>query len=370
MKSKLKRVLKYQIALTLVPGVGDIIGKKLVSYCGGVEAVFLEKKKNLLKIPGIGESTVNSIVNYEMSEKVEKEIEFIEKYKIKPLFYLDETYPNRLKQCIDGPVMLYYMGNADLNYEKIISIVGTRSITEYGRDMCKQIVKDLSNLNVMIISGLAYGVDTYAHKAALDNGLQTIAVLAHGLDRVYPHTNKSLAEKMLKNGGLLTDFLSETKPDRENFPKRNRIIAGISDAVVVIEAAKRGGALITADIANSYNRDVFAVPGKVSDTFSEGCNHLIKTNKAALIQSAEDIVYIMGWETQRKKTQNKQRKLLLDLTEEQKSVYEILSEKLSISIDELCSKSDLNVSKIAEVLLNFELEGIVKSLPGKVYQLV
>lgn len=362
-------MLRYRIALTLIPGVGDIIGKKLVSYCGGVDAIFKEKKSNLLKIPNIGESIVNSIVNHDVFDRVDKELAFIEKYNIKPLFYLDAAYPLRLKQCIDSPLMLYYMGNSDLNADKIISVVGTRNVTEYGKDMCKQIIKDLSQQNVLIVSGLAYGVDTYSHKAALDNNLQTIGILAHGLDRVYPQTNKSLAEKMIKNGGLLTEFMSCTNPDRENFPKRNRIIAGIADAVVVIEAAKKGGALITAEIANSYNRDVFAVPGKNTDIYSEGCNHLIKINKANLMQSADDILYIMGWETSKKPKKTAQKQLFIELTPEQKTIYDILSMKANTSIDELCINSKLNVSKVAEILLNFELEGIIKSLPGKVYQL-
>lgn len=362
-------MLRYRIALTLIPGVGDIIGKKLVSYCGGVDAIFKEKKSNLLKIPSIGESIVNSIVNHDVFDRVDKELAFIEKYNIKPLFYLDAAYPLRLKQCIDSPLMLYYMGNSDLNTDKIISVVGTRNVTEYGKDMCKQIIKDLSQQNVLIVSGLAYGVDTYSHKAALDNNLQTIGILAHGLDRVYPQTNKSLAEKMIKNGGLLTEFMSCTNPDRENFPKRNRIIAGIADAVVVIEAAKKGGALITAEIANSYNRDVFAVPGKNTDIYSEGCNHLIKINKANLMQSADDILYIMGWETSKKPKKTAQKQLFIELTPEQKTIYDILSLKANTSIDELCINSKLNVSKVAEILLNFELEGIIKSLPGKVYQL-
>lgn len=362
-------MLRYRIALTLIPGVGDIIGKKLVSYCGGVDAIFKEKKSNLLRIPNIGESIVNSIVNHDVFDRVDKELAFIEKYNIKPLFYLDAAYPLRLKQCIDSPLMLYYMGNSDLNADKIISVVGTRNVTEYGKDMCKQIIKDLSQQNVLIVSGLAYGVDTYSHKAALDNNLQTIGILAHGLDRVYPQTNKSLAEKMIKNGGLLTEFMSCTNPDRENFPKRNRIIAGIADAVVVIEAAKKGGALITAEIANSYNRDVFAVPGKNTDIYSEGCNHLIKINKANLMQSADDILYIMGWETSKKPKKTAQKQLFIELTPDQKTIYDILSLKANTSIDELCINSKLNVSKVAEILLNFELEGIIKSLPGKVYQL-
>ncbi|NVN93883.1 MAG: DNA-protecting protein DprA [Bacteroidetes bacterium] len=362
-------MLRYRIALSLIPGVGDIIGKKLISYCGGVEAVFKEKKSNLLKIPGIGETLVNSIVNHDMFERVDKEIAFIEKFNIKPLFYLDAAYPNRLKQCIDSPMLLYYIGNADLNSIKIVSVVGTRNITEYGKDICKQLIKDMASQEILIVSGLAYGVDTCAHKAANENNMPTVAVMAHGLDRVYPQLNKPLAEKMIQHGGLLTEFMSETNPDRENFPKRNRIIAGMADAVIVVEAAKRGGALITADIANSYNRDVFAVPGKLTDVFSEGCNHLIKTNKAALIQSADDLFYIMGWELNKKPQKTSQRQLFIELKPEEQIIYDLLSQKSSFSIDELCINSKLNVSKVAEALLNLELEGIIKAMPGKVFKL-
>lgn len=362
-------MLRYQIAITLIPGVGDIIAKKLISYCGSVEGVFKEKKQNLLKIPSIGETLVKSIVNQKVFERVDKEMEFIEKYKIKTLFYLDDNYPFRLKQCVDGPLMLYYLGNANLNADKIVSIVGTRSITEYGKENCRKLIKELSAHDVLIVSGLAYGVDSCAHKTALENNLFTVGVLAHGLDRVYPSLNKSLAEKMTQKGGLLTDFMSETNPDRENFPKRNRIIAGVSDAVIVIEAAKRGGALITAEIANSYNRDVFAVPGKIGDTFSEGCNNLIKTNKAALIQSAEDIMYIMGWDNKKTKQKAVQKQLFIELNEVEKNLYDILSKKENCSLDEICNQTKFSVSKIAEALLNLELEGIVKCLPGKIYKL-
>lgn len=362
-------MLRYRIALTLIPGVGDIIGKKLVSYCGGVEAIFKEKKGNLLKIPGVGETVVKAIVNHDMFDRVDKEMGFIEKFNIKPLFYLDAAYPTRLKQCTDNPMMLYYIGNANLNTTKIVSVVGTRNITEYGKDICRQLIKDMASQEILIVSGLAYGVDTCAHKTANENNLPTVAVLAHGLDRVYPNLNKPLAGKMIKNGGLLTEFMSETNPDRENFPKRNRIIAGMADAVIVIEAAKKGGALITADIANSYNRDVFAVPGKLTDTFSEGCNHLIKTNKAALIQSVDDLLYIMNWGENKMAKKSTQRQLFIELKAEEQIIYDLMSQKPCSSIDELSGKTKLNVSKIAEALLSLELEGIIKAMPGKVYKL-
>ncbi len=363
-------MLVYKIGITLIPGIGSINGKKLIDYCGGIKAVFKEKKENLLKISGIGESSANSIINQDVLIRAEKEIKFIKKNNITPLFYLDSGYPNRLKHCIDSPLMLYYKGNADLNNDKTISVVGTRRATEYGKRVCNELVRGLANQNVLIVSGLAYGIDVCAHRAALDNNLNTVAVLAHGLDRIYPYVHKSIAKKMLDKGGLITEFLSETNPDKGNFPKRNRIIAGLSDAVIVVESAKRGGALITAEIANSYNRDVFAVPGKLADDkYSEGCNHLIKINKAALIESSKDIEYIMGWEEIKKTKLSKQYELFVKLSEEEKIVVNILKDNGESSIDWLCNKSQLNMGKVAAVLLNLEFQGIVRSLPGKLYRL-
>lgn len=361
--------LIYKIAITLVPNVGCVNGKNLIAYCGGVEAIFTEKKRFLMKIPGIGEATVNSIINHNVFERAEEEIRFIEKFRIKPLFYLDDDYPARLKQCTDSPLLLYYKGDADLNNAKIVAIVGTRKATEYGRDMCHRIVEGLSESNVLIISGLAYGIDTWSHKAALDYNLPTVAALGHGLDQIYPYTNRSLAEKMLVNGGLITEFVSHTKPDRENFPMRNRIIAGMSDAVVVIEAGVKGGALITADLANSYNRDVFAVPGRISDSFSEGCNNLIKTNRAALIQSADDIRYILNWDSHKNLKKTVQRKLFVELQPDEQQVVDLLRNEGDQNIDSVIQKIGLQPSKAASALLNLEFEGIIRCMPGKIYRL-
>ena len=282
-------MLLYQIGLTLLPGVGDVLGKKLVAYCGGVEEVFRQSRKSLEKIPGIGVKLVDSIVNQKVLFRAEEEIRFIEKYNITPLFYLDKKYPARLKNCDDGPIMLFFKGNADMNVARVVSMVGTRKATDYGKSVCEKIIEDLKAYGILVISGLAYGIDTCAHRAALEQNLMTVAVLGHGLDMIYPYLNRHLAEKMVDQGGLLTEFMSKTKPDRENFPRRNRIIAGLADATIVIEAAKTGGALITAEIANSYSRDVFSVPGRIGDPWSEGCNSLIKTNKAALVQRAADV---------------------------------------------------------------------------------
>lgn len=360
--------LLYQIALTMIPGIGDINGKRLLSYCGGLEAIFKEKRSALLKIPGIGPVTLKSILNKSVFDQAEKEIRFIEKFMIQSFFYLDEKYPFRLKNCVDGPMMIYYKGNADLNSSKILSVVGTRKASSYGRKMCKEIIEELKDLDVLIVSGLAYGIDTLAHRNALMNELPTLAVLAHGLDRIYPPTNRALAEKMLIKGGLLTEFRSETKPDRENFPKRNRIVSGLSDATLVIESALKGGALITADIANSYNRDVFAVPGRTTDPYSEGCNFLVKTHRAALVQSAKDIKYILAWDEDERKVKS-QKKIFIELNKEEQKIVDLLKENETLGIDLICIKIELPTSKVASTLLNLEFRGVVQCLPGKVFKL-
>jgi len=361
--------LKYKIALTLIPDIGHILAKRLVSYCGSAEAVFKEKRPALEKIPGIGSFSAKAVLGHDVFERAEDEIKFIEKNEIQPIFYLDSNYPKRLTHCEDSPVLLYFKGKANLNSEKMISIVGTREATDYGKELCEKLVADLAAHDVMIVSGLAYGIDICAHKAAMDNQLSTICVLAHGLDKIYPGVHSSAAQKMLENGGWLTDFTSKTIPDRENFPSRNRIVAGISDATIVIESKAGGGSLITADIANSYSRDVFAFPGKVGDECSVGCNNLIKQNKAALIQSAADVIYIMGWEQTKSAKGPQQKQLFVELKPEEELLVNVLKEKEAINIDDLCLVCKMPMSKVSSLLLTLEFSGIVRSLPGKVYRL-
>jgi DNA processing protein len=363
--------LLHQIALTFIPGVGNVTGKKLMAVCGSAEAIFTEKKSAMLKAERVGEIIVNSIMQHRAMalEKAEKELGFIERYKIKALFYTDKDYPSRLKECVDGPILINFKGNANLNHPRIVAVVGTRRATNYGKEICEKIIDGLKNLDVLVVSGLAYGIDTCAHKTALDRGLQSIAVLAHGLDRIYPPLNKSLAERMLSQGGLLSDFPSGTNPDRENFPSRNRIIAGLADATIVVEAGMKGGALITAEIANSYNRDVFSVPGNLGNYYSDGCNFLIKTNRAALLQSAEDIKYIMNW-GEPVKNQVVQRKLMIELSPAQEKIVEVLQHNGEASIDRLCDETAISPALVANALLNLEFEGIIKTLPGKMYKLV
>jgi DNA processing protein len=362
-------LLKYQIALTLIPGVGDVNGKRLVSYCAGVEAIFHEKRAALLKIPGIGQATVNSILSQQVLHRAEREIEFIVSNDLEPLFYTDANYPRRMLNCEDGPLLLYYKGTADLNASRMIAFVGTRKATDYGRDRCAEMIEDLKAKEVVVVSGLAYGIDGCAHRKAVDCGIETVGVMAHGHDRIYPLQHHRLAVSMLEHGGLLTEFPSGTNPDRENFPKRNRIVAGMCDAVVVIESAQKGGAMITAGLANSYNRDVFAVPGRTSDPASQGCNMLIKSNRAALAESLRDISYIMGWDDL-KKPAKAQRSLFVVLTEEEKILMELLDSRQAIGMDQLIVKANMPASKVASALLNLEFEGLVKSLPGKLFKLI
>lgn len=361
--------LLYQIALTLVPGIGNVLGKKLVTYCGSAEAVFREKNKLVAKVPRVGGKVLEALSGKTILERAAKELAFIEKFRIRALFFLDKDYPFRLKNCIDSPVMLYYKGTSDLNGSRIIGVVGTRNATDYGKGACHKIISDLAGDKVMIVSGLAYGIDSCAHRTALENNLETIGVLGHGLDRIYPYQNRILAEKMTKNGGLLTEFTSDNLPDRENFPMRNRIIAGISDAILVVEAAEKGGALITAEIANSYNRDVFAVPGRINDIYSEGTNQLIRKNMASLVQSAADVRYLMGWETQGKMPDGFQKKIFLEMTTDEKVLVDYLGTNGPSGIDDICIQCRLTMSTTSAALLNLEFEGIVKSMPGKIYSL-
>lgn len=358
----------HKIALTFVKGIGDITIKSLISYCGSAEEVFKSKQSTLEKIPGIGPKTAKLIVNHSAFERAEQELKFIEKYKIEPIFYTDKHYPKRLKNCVDSPALLYFKGKADLNNQKIVAIVGTRNASNYGKAFCEKLIDGLKAHNVLIVSGLAYGIDVASHKAAVNLKQATVGVLGHGLDRIYPSLHRSVAESMLANGGLLTEFPSQTNPDRQNFPKRNRIIAGLADAVIVVEAAKKGGALITAEIANSYNKDVFALPGRVEDEFSEGCNFLIKTNRANLITRPEDVEYIMGWHTDTSK-KKEAPKLFLELSKEETEIVELIRKAQTIAIDDLQLQLNIPQSKLAMLLLTLEMQSVIIALPGRVYRL-
>ena len=361
----------HQLALTFTKNIGDHLAKVLVSYCGSAEAVFTTSAKKLMQIPGINIKTIEQLNFDEALQRAEKELRFVEKNNIQVIFYTDAAYPKRLKNCADSPALLYYKGNADLNHARIISIVGTRTPTEYGRQLCHNLVEDLEPYNVLIVSGLAYGIDVAAHKECLNRNIPTVGVFGHGLDRMYPAQNRSVADKMLENGGLLTDFSSGTLPAREHFPRRNRIVAGISDATVVIEANIKSGTLITAEIANSYNRDVFAFPGRINDEFSEGCNFLIRNNKAALLTSGADLAYILGWEkASSDKPAKAQLALPIDLPTGERIIFEAIQQNAGVlGIDDLAAQTNLPLSQLAMNLLNLEMQGYVRSLPGKTYAL-
>lgn len=359
--------LQYQIALTLLPGIGDISGKKFVQYCGSAEAIFKEKRKSLEKITGMREASINAICKpKEYLKRAEEEIEFVEMNGIQPLFFLDSDYPRRLSQCDDAPMMLYYKGKANLNANRVVAIVGTRNITEYGKENCNQLVEDLKDDNVLIVSGLAYGVDTCAHKASVKNGIPTVGVMGSGMQQIYPAANKKLASDMQEQGGILTECMSGTLPDRENFPRRNRIIAGMADAVIVIESAMKGGSLITADLANSYSRDVFAYPGRVMDIYSQGCNYLIRTNRAHLMESVLNLRYIMRWDSESKT--EKQTAMFREFTEEEKRIMDCFGSNAVIHLDDIIVKTEMSTTKIAALLLNLEFDGVLMALPGKRYQ--
>ena len=360
----------YQIALTMIPGVGGKTARQILEFYPDPEELFREDRKSLEAAFG-KRPIVDHILNKATLPAAENEMNFVEKNNIRMLFVNNSDYPQRLKRpgCEDAPVLLYYKGNADLNCGKVVAIVGSRKATDYGRTATEKLVQELTSENILIVSGLAYGIDGASHQAALNNGLPTVGVLGHGLNLIYPASHRNLAKDMLANGGLLTEFPSNTKLDPGLFPARNRIIAAMADVVVVMEAAKKGGALITAEIANGYNRDVFALPGRTTDTYSEGCNSLIKSNKANLLTSAADIFYITGWK--RKKNQKTvQQTMFQEFEGEEKIIYDLLLQHKELTIDEISSLCDLSLPKIAKNLLSLELKNVCKFLPGKIYKLV
>ena len=364
--------LLYRIALTKINGVGDILARNLMEVLGDELQIFKSSKKELMSVPGISNVLVSEILNPDVLRKAEKELQFVEKNNIQTYFYRDDDYPSRLKECIDAPVLLYYKGNADLNSAKIISIVGTRRSTAYGVDFCDNFLEEISSAypDALIVSGLAYGIDVAAHKASLKHNLSTVGVLAHGLDRIYPASHRKVAVDMLEKGGLLTEFSSETEPDKFNFVRRNRIVAGMADAVIIVQSNSKGGSLITAELANSYNKDVFAVPGRVNDGESVGCNMLIEQNKAALLQSAESFIKYMQWDVSKEINQPKQKVLFLDLTEEQQSVYDLLSDVGPLHINFLSNQLGVPMSVLLSTLLTMEMKGIVRTGAGNIYHLV
>ena len=360
-----------KIALTKIKGIGPKLSRILLAYNGSVEEIFRSSKKQLLAIPTIGEVLAENIVSKSYLQEAEDEDNFIQKHGIKIAWIEDKNYPKRLKNCDDAPILLYYKGAASLNPTRAISIVGTRNSTSYGKRICEEFIQQLKPYDVQVISGLAYGIDSFAHRESLKNQIPKIGILGHGLDRIYPSTHRELASRMLENGGLLTEFPSGTNPDRQNFPMRNRIIAGLADVTIVVEAALKGGALITAEIANTYNRDVCAFPGGIDQEYSAGCNYLIKTNRAHLIRNTDDLAYLMNWEKEDKNKTAKQLKLIPEnMTKDEKKVYDHIKENGQASIDDISLYCDWPQSKLAIVLLEIEMKSLIVSLPGKTYKLI
>lgn len=359
--------LMHTIALSMIRDVGPVNARNLIAHCGGAVEVFRCSRKDLLTIPGMGLRTVDKLRDRNVLREAEKEMDYLARNHISARSYLDDTYPSRLKHCIDSPVVLFVKGDPPLELSRVLAVVGTRRATQYGIGICEKIIAELSQCGCIIVSGLAYGIDACAHRAALAHGLPTAAVLGHGLDRVYPWVHHKLAQQMLAEGGLISDFHSGTKPDRNNFPRRNRIIAGLADAVLVIEAAVSGGALITAGIAQSYDREVMAVPGRVDDEFSAGTNQMIRDNKAALVNGAEDVLAWLGWETNTREAT--QGLLFSDLPDEQRVLIDTLRASGEASIDHLAYRSGLPLPRVSALLFELELKSLVRTLPGKIYRL-
>ncbi|MBC5840545.1 DNA-protecting protein DprA [Flavobacterium sp. F-380] len=361
--------LFYLLALQRVEGVGDIMAKKLLTHCGSAEAVFKTKAQQLAAIDGVGANLLKNVKDQTVFDKANKELEFIKANAVKVAHFQSDDYPERLKHCIDGPVLLFSSGNIDLKDRKMISIVGTRQITSYGTEFCRKLIEDLAPLDPVIVSGFAYGVDIVAHQLAMEYKLQTIGVVAHGLNQIYPKPHKKYVAKMEENGGFMTEFWSASNPDKENFVRRNRIVAGMTEATIVIESADRGGSLITANLANDYNRDVFAVPGRVTDKYSQGCNNLIKTQKANVLTSAADLVYILNWDIQ-KEAKPVQKQLFVTLDDDEQKVYDYLLKTGKELMDIIALRCDFPIYRISGLLLNMELKGVVRPLPGKLFEAI
>ena len=364
----------YSIALTMVPGIGHIGAKRLVEGMKSATDVFRFRKELAQRLSGVHERVSGALDCPSIIARAEQELVFLQKNHIQCLTFHDEAYPSRLRECEDAPVVLFYKGNADLNALHIINMVGTRHATDYGTQLCTTFLRDLKALcpDVLVVSGLAYGIDINAHRSALDNDLPTVGVLAHGLDRIYPSLHRKTAVEMLDKGGLLTEFLSGTNPDKHNFISRNRIVAGISDATIVVESAAKGGSLITADIAGSYHRDCFAFPGRVTDEYSKGCNQLIQDNKAVLLESASDFVKAMGWDSDLKsvKPETVQRNLFPDLSAEELRIVDILGKLGDLQINALMVQANIPINKISAILFELEMKGVIRVLAGGVYQLL
>lgn len=357
------------LTLKRIPNLGDTSIKKLINSMGSAADVLQAKKSDLLQIDGIGTFKLKEFNNPAFFAEAKTELDFIQNNGIECTGFMQAHYPEALKQCLDGPVVLFHRGNINWNNPRIVSIVGTRKVTTQGVDFTKQLIEQLAPLNPIIVSGFAYGVDIAAHRAAIDHGLQTVAVMAHGLNQIYPKTHAKYKEQLETHGGFVTDFWSTDTFDRTNFLRRNRIIAGLSEATIVIESADRGGSLVTAEIANSYNREVFAVPGRYNDSQSKGCNVLIKTQKAQMLTDAADLVYMLNWMTE-EKPKPIQRKLFVELTTDEQKIWNYLNAHEKEHIDTISLACEMPTYKLAGLLIAMELKGLLRPLPGKQFELL
>ncbi len=364
-EEKLLAILRLQRS----KAIGDILAKKLIVHVGDVAQIFKEKKTTLAKINGIGDHVLKHLFDTSNVLKAKQELDYIQENNIQYSYFLEDEYPTNLLNCVDAPILIFKDGRIDVTNDKIISIVGTRNMSSYGRDFCNQLIKELSIYNPIIVSGFAYGVDICAHKAAIKNNLQTIAVLAHGFEHTYPKVHKKYIHQVNEKGGFITEFWHDDPPQRENFLKRNRIVAGISKATIIIESAEKGGSLVTADIANSYDRDVFALPGRASDMFSKGCNDLIKNNKAAVVTAASDIVKMLNWDLQEKPVPIQQQ-LFHELNEKEQKIYDFLHCKGQQDLDIISLACNIPVFQLSPILLQLEMKGVLKPLPGKLFELI
>ena len=363
----------YDVAVTFVHGIGDINAKKLISYFGSAKNMFHSSYKQLKSVQGIGEVVATRLYsNFESAlVAAEEELKYVYANDIGFVTFADDAYPARLRECADSPAILYYKGIPDFSARHIVSIVGTRNATKYGVEFCNEFVAELASRypDAVVVSGLAYGIDVTAHKAALKNNLKTWAVLGHSLETIYPSLHKKVADKMLENNGaLISDFPHGTKIDPSNFVRRNRIVAGLCDALLVVESGEKGGSIITANIANNYNKDVFALPGNVTSTYSRGCNKLIKTNRANLCESFDDFEYIMNW-TSRSQSKMPTLDFQFELTADEKKVTDVLAKYEFLDIDNLRRQTETTPNELSLILLQLEMKGAIVSLPGKIFSL-
>jgi DNA processing protein len=360
-----KQQLIYKIGLSLLRGIGPKKAGQLISKLGGVEPIFTERLTTLKKETGINSDLLKQMGRESALLEAERQLEYIAKHKINVHFYLDNNYPRRLRQCADAPLIMYSKGKFDPNPVRSVSVVGTRTATEYGKSLCEELINSMKGSDIQVVSGMAYGIDIIAHQNCVKRDIETVGVLGHGLDRIYPSVHKRTAEMMLERGGILTEFLPGTKPDRENFPMRNRIVAGMTDATIVVESRASGGSLITADMALDYNKDVFAYPGNIGQIHSEGCNLIIQKDKARLITSGSDFMDYMGWGKSNDST--RQQRIQFDqLNQEETQLVEILGDQ-GLHIDVIAMQLKKPVSSISVLLLTLEIKGIIKSLPGNRY---